>query len=355
MAPMSVPALPLLWGALAWAGPSPVGAWMDAVVLLEQGSTACAGVVIDAEGTVATAYHCVAAGGHPRVQRRDGTVARGRVRGVDRARDLALVAVDGLAGGPWLPVAQGAPELGAPLWALGHPGAADAPGGFYAGTLRFSAVQGIVSAVGPEALQISAPVNPGNSGGPVVDAEGRVIGIVSRRLGGQALGFAARAVHLTDLDPSTALSPFGGTVALEAAFVAFDSGTSGLSPRLELALRDQLVIEGSVTFPLSPRWSAARYDAVSFLRTEVHGGPRLRLGQGSWTLRLDGWAGMALTESVTTPPDVALPFETITRWGPVVGGAVRLRSVGFELGYGLDGGLTRAAVVLRLPGVVRVF
>ena len=176
-----------------------VDAWMDAVVLVQLGSTTCAGAVIDPAGTVATAYHCVAPGGRPRLVTREGRRVVGRVTRVDRARDLAIIEAPELAGTAWLEPVDRAPALGTPVVALGHPAGADLPAGFYTGTLRFSASQGIVAAIGPEAVQITAPVNPGNSGGPVVDDRGRLVGVVSRRLAGQSLGFAGRADDIPGL------------------------------------------------------------------------------------------------------------------------------------------------------------
>ncbi len=42
---------------------SPSEAWLDALVLIQQGSTVCAGALVDPSGTVVTAYHCVSSGG----------------------------------------------------------------------------------------------------------------------------------------------------------------------------------------------------------------------------------------------------------------------------------------------------
>ena len=53
--------------------------------------------------------------------------------------------------------------------------------------------QGIVGAVGPWVLQTDAGLNPGNSGGPLVDTQGRIVGIVSRKLAGEDLAFAAKS------------------------------------------------------------------------------------------------------------------------------------------------------------------
>jgi hypothetical protein len=241
--------------------------------------------------------------------------------------------------------------------ALGHPLSSDRPSGFYTGTLRFSLADGVVSAVGTEALQITAPLNPGNSGGPVVDADGRLVGVVSRRLGGQGLGFAGRVDDLEALADGR-MSPLGGTVAAELGLIAMQDGTVAVGPRLELAARDRVVLEGSVHLPLSARWTAVRFGEVAFLRGEVHGGLRQRFGRGAWTARLDGWGGVGWLERLVAPDDAPIGYDVEHVPVPVVGGAVRLRNIGFELGVGLgpDGAAAgRAGVVVRTPGVFTVW
>jgi len=328
---------------------------MDHVLLLETGSTMCAGAHLG-DGVVATAYHCVAAGGRVRVTDRDGGYAVGRVRGVDRSRDLAIVYVDGLSG-DGIDVASTPPALGEGIAVLGHPLASDLPAGFYTDTLRFSLAEGVVSAVGTEALQVTAPLNPGNSGGPLVDGEGRLVGVVSRRLGGQGLGFAGRPDGLESLVDGR-MSPVGGTVAVELGVVAMQDGTVAVGPRLELAARDRVVVEGSLNLPLSARWTAVRFGDVAFLRGQVHGGLRQRIGRGAWTMRLDGWGGVAWLERLVAPENQPIGFDVEHAAVPVVGGAARIRNVGFELGYGLgpdgrDAGW--AGLVVRTPGVFTVW
>src|SRR5690606_41030982 len=111
---------------------------------------------------------------------------------------------------------------------------------------RWSVTRGVVSGVGPRAVQFDAPVNPGNSGGPVVDDEGRLVAVVSRKArDGEGLGFGARPEHLTALRdrPPRGMSPFGGTVSLLLAGGMLEDrgGAASVGPRLEIALRDRVV------------------------------------------------------------------------------------------------------------------
>ena len=154
------------------------------------------------------------------------------------------------------------------------------------------------------------------------------------------------------------MSPIGGTLAVEVGLVAMDDGTLAVGPRLEVAARDRVVLEGSVHMALSPRWNAVRFGSVSFLRAEAHGGLRQRVGRGPWAVRMDAWAGLGWLETLEAPPRNPLDYRVTHRPVPVAGGTVRVRNIGFEMGFGLGptGQLAgRAGVMLRLPGVVAVW
>jgi hypothetical protein len=94
--------------------------------------------------------------------------------------DLALVRVYGLRG----PIAKfrksGQIRLGEPIHIFGFPlvGALSSRGNFTTGTI--SSLRGFKDAAGE--IQITAPVQPGNSGGPVLDVSGYVVGVVSSKL-----------------------------------------------------------------------------------------------------------------------------------------------------------------------------
>ena len=113
----------------------------------------------------------------------DGSTVTGRVEGADVDRDVALVTVPGLTGGitwPDEPVDIG---IGDPVFALSNPGGRGlrVTHGYVSGTER--------SFRGPRGRRIAgsiehtAPLLPGSSGGPIVDAGGRLLGINTNRLG----------------------------------------------------------------------------------------------------------------------------------------------------------------------------
>lgn len=102
------------------------------------------------------------------------------LRAVDSGRDLALLYTP-VEAAAWMPLGpEESPLLGSPVRVLGFPFG----GAYHDGV---SVTSGLVSArgaswVGPERLMISAPIQPGNSGGPVLATSGEVIGVVTSRL-----------------------------------------------------------------------------------------------------------------------------------------------------------------------------
>jgi Do/DeqQ family serine protease len=139
------------------------------------------GVIIDASGLVMTNRHVVDGAERVKVRLSDGREYAADVVGADPATDIAVVRLD--AQGETFPVAElgDADDVFVGDWVL----ALGSPMG-----LDFSVTAGIVSAKGRsigilageseaplEVIQTDAAINPGNSGGPLVDLNGRVVGI----------------------------------------------------------------------------------------------------------------------------------------------------------------------------------
>jgi putative serine protease PepD len=109
---------------------------------------------------------------------------KGVVVRTDRTDDLAVIHVqERLA--PLKPAAA-RPRLGTSVMVVGSPLGLD-------GSISIGLVSGFRSIEGSDYVQFSAPISPGNSGGPVVDSQGQVIGVASGKFVGdgvEALGFA---------------------------------------------------------------------------------------------------------------------------------------------------------------------
>jgi len=138
------------------------------------------GVVL-AAGQVLTNAHNIR-GSQATVTFADGHTAEGTVAGHDIDGDLAVIAAD-TGPAPALPWATTAPAPGMPVFALANPGGRGL-------RVTFGTVSGIDRSFrGPRGLRITgslehtAPLLPGSSGGPVLDAAGHLLGINTNRLG----------------------------------------------------------------------------------------------------------------------------------------------------------------------------
>jgi serine protease Do len=143
-----------------------------AVVAVEIGHGSGSGVIITSDGLVLTAGHvCGAPDREVLFRFSDGSQARGKSLGRDEDTDTGLLLITNR--GPWPHAELGDLELaGTGDWvlALGHPGGYDS-------TRSLVVRLGRIIRVGADALQTDCTISPGDSGGPLFDMQGRVIGI----------------------------------------------------------------------------------------------------------------------------------------------------------------------------------
>lgn len=137
------------------------------------------GVVISAEGTILTANHVIADATVIHLTFADGTNATGRIVKQEPDHDIAVLAADRLPG-VVVPAVLGSPgAIGDETFAVGHPLGlvASLSAGVISGLDRSIPHKG-----GPNLdglIQFDAAVNPGSSGGPLLNRSGQVIGIVT--------------------------------------------------------------------------------------------------------------------------------------------------------------------------------
>ncbi|WP_029354071.1 Do family serine endopeptidase [Bosea sp. 117] len=149
------------------------------------------GFFISADGYVVTNNHVVDDASEVDVTTTDGKTYTAKVIGTDPRTDIALLKVEGKSDFPWVKLAGAAPRVGDWVIAVGNPFG-----------LGGTVTAGIVSARGRDIgsgpyddfLQIDAPINRGNSGGPTFGLNGEVIGvntaIVSPSGGNVGIAFA---------------------------------------------------------------------------------------------------------------------------------------------------------------------
>jgi serine protease Do len=132
------------------------------------------GFFISADGYAVTNNHVVDHAKSVQVTTDDGTLYTANVIGTDPKTDLALIKVDGRNDFPYVKFAEHQPKVGDWVIAVGNPFG-----------LGGTVTAGIVSARGRDIgagpyddyVQIDAPINKGNSGGPAFDVNGNVIGV----------------------------------------------------------------------------------------------------------------------------------------------------------------------------------
>jgi putative serine protease PepD len=177
-----------------------------------QGEAQGSGVIVDTDGHIVTNNHVVAGAQDDQVQvtLTDGRIFTADVVGTDPTTDLAVIRLQDAPDDLTAAALGDSSEItvGDPVMAVGNPlGLANTvTTGIVSALDRpvSTSESGASEAVVTNAIQIDAAVNPGNSGGPLFDAQGRVIGITSSiattssESGSIGLGFAI-PVNLADL------------------------------------------------------------------------------------------------------------------------------------------------------------
>ncbi|ADB17121.1 peptidase S1 and S6 chymotrypsin/Hap [Pirellula staleyi DSM 6068] len=221
------------------------------------------GFIISADGLVATNYHVIGEGRPLEVRTADGKQLEViEIHATDRNADLAVLRVkaEGL---PFLKLGDSAKVAeGEPIVVLGNPRG-----------LRHSVVSGVISGMRDideaglkqKMLQIAMPIEPGNSGGPVLNLAGEVLGVVTMKsLVTENLGFAIQVSDLKRILENPNSLPIARWISIGA-----------LDPKQWTTL-------------FGARWSQ-------------RGGKLLVTGQGN------GFGGRSLCLSQEKPPE--LPFE----------------------------------------------
>lgn len=170
--------------------PQPIGPAIYATVLPSltfiqtgepnaEGSSIGSGVVINADGNIMTSNHVIDGATQITVTFADGTEANARVVEAEPAIDIAVLETDRLPEVVVPAVLGGDVRIGDSVYALGNP--LGLGGSFSAGV-----VSGLDRSLPlpdgaqlEQLIQFDAAVNPGSSGGPLVDRSGQVVGIVT--------------------------------------------------------------------------------------------------------------------------------------------------------------------------------
>lgn len=151
------------------------------------------GFIISSDGYVVTNAHVLYDASVAEAITSDQEMKEMKLIGYNKNMDIALLKIDGTY--PYLELDDSNDvKVGEKVIAIGNPLG-----------LSFSVSEGIVSAVHREGsngfsayIQTDASLNPGNSGGPLINTDGRVVGINNFKLSGESLGFALESNYIKD-------------------------------------------------------------------------------------------------------------------------------------------------------------
>lgn len=247
-------------------------------------------VAIDSSGTLLTNYHVVAGGGVT-VIFEDGSQFSADIVGFDQLRDLAVLKIDRETPN-FLPVrSTNSVRVGTGVLAIGYP-----LGGGLTVTEGIVSATGVFEDTGADYIQTDAAVNPGNSGGALVDLYGRLLGIVTSRIeaaGGrpvQNVGFALDVgAQASRIDLLSNGLVFAEPTATPIASQSYGNFTQGFL--LDIPLGWSVRIGGA------DKWSAYDYIRRNFISED-------------WLF----WAGTSATALGLVSS--RLESEGTTRWTP---------------------------------------
>jgi S1-C subfamily serine protease len=307
-------------------------------VRLDNGGAASGSAfVVDSAGYLITALHVVAEAREVSVLLPGDQPQHADVLGVDVADDLAMLHIPQTDLVPLALTNLAAIRPGQDLIVLGYP---------LANVLAPSAVtvtRGIVSAVRPPLVQVDAAVNPGNSGGPVLDTDGHVIGVADSKVvmrGVEGLNFAISADAVkqlvsTALDSTKAHTPLALPLTVtKQVELSYESGGIGSRRIDQLAVSCALSPPGALSFTAiqAVLQTPQELNVITWLSFE--GGAALG-SQGTF-----GYLGQngpqvvlrtAESENVSPPPkSICLNFAA-ERWRPMLVGLTF--KVTYELSY----------------------
>jgi len=204
-----------------------------AIVTIRTTQSLGTGFIVRSDGWIATNLHVLLGGARVRVTLRDQRVLDVvEILAASPDYDLALVRVDAR-GLPALAIGDSdAMRPGDPVVAIGNPLG-----------LEDTVSNGLVSArrkIGAfEVLQVSAPIAPGSSGGPLFNERGEVVGVATALLqGGQNLNFGVPIRYLTPMMRQPAPIPLSEFAALMAQFHPEAGNQDRHVPRHPLSILD---------------------------------------------------------------------------------------------------------------------
>ena len=205
---------------------------LPGVVQVLAASSTGTGFIISADGLVVTNRHVVGVANRVQIGLTSGIQVSGQVTFTHSRLDLAYIQIETRQTFTALPIGDSeAIRLGEDVIAIGYP-----LGSILGRTPTVSV--GILSAKRPDLLQTDAALNPGNSGGPLVNTDGEVVGVVVSRLEhdtqGRPVAGVGFAIPINEVDPEVRgkapLAPSDSSTPLPASTPGVPTPTPAPTP-----------------------------------------------------------------------------------------------------------------------------
>jgi len=230
---------------------------MPAVVTVETGDGLGSGFFVSAD-TVLTNKHVVEGNTAVMVRKSTGGTIHAQVINSSWDYDLAILKLEVVNPAQvYLPLALSSDvHLGAEVIAIGSPLG-----------LRNTVTRGIVSGTrdyrGISVIQTDAAINPGNSGGPLIDREGRVIGVNTLKLAGdalQSLGFAVSVQYVRRMLGADFALKSEGEIQREQQLATYEKDIATLALRADevekrwQGFRSSCFVDAEATPSMTREW-----------------------------------------------------------------------------------------------------
>lgn len=182
--------------------PASAEAIMQATVVIQAGDALGSGSLVSPDGFILTAAHVVADADAVTFQQKGGPKVDATIVRVDETDDVALLKAKLGSDYPCIALRDAPIAVGNDVFAIGSPLGQE---------LSFSLTRGVVSGLrkidGKSFVQTDASINRGNSGGPLLDADARLMAVVSWKLAGSGVEGLAFGVPVTTAMNGLALTP----------------------------------------------------------------------------------------------------------------------------------------------------
>lgn len=295
---------------------------LPAAVAIRTNGGSGSGVMVSADGFVLTAAHVVDGQSEVAVALHHGPQLAAEVVRIDAALDLAVLKVAG-SGFACVSPAATPSRVGQPAFLVGAP----------LGSEENIVSSGVVSALrtmdGTEMIQTDASASPGNSGGPLLDQHGALLGILSSKVVGAAVEGMAFAVPMSAVsgplglsfgDASDAVTPVVGAATAPLTVDEPDPAVLDRDGRICFYWKggagpaQEFVVEG-MKAQVGPRQYSCLDVPVGDLRIEKNG-PKLTVSVGPYApayMQLVGRTGLTRTDK--TRFDVAVSRKGLVEVG----------------------------------------